>query len=157
MEKRPCKNCRRLFTAIPQRPDQQYCSLKKCQRARKNAWQKEKMRTDPTYRQNQQDAQERWRKKNPHYHRNYRETHPEYTRRNRAAQADRNRKNRQNENQASIFDAIAKMDVSKDENTIKPGNYTLISAEDPEIVKMDVIILVNPSKSNSYNESSVKT
>lgn len=130
MEKRACKNCRRLFTISPQRPNQRYCSDKKCQRARKSAWQKEKMRTDSAYRQNQQDTQKRWRKKNPHYHRNYRETHPEYTRRNRAAQADRNRQNRQKGNTESIFDAIA---------------------------KMDVIIIVNPSKSNSYSDSPVKS
>ena len=156
MEKQFCKNCRRRFIPTPQRPDQQYCSSTKCQWARKNAWQKEKMRTDPAYRQNQKDAQERWRKKNPDYYRNYRERHPEYTRRNRGAQSHRNRKNRQKGNVASIFDVIAKMDVSNTENAIKPGNYTLISADDPKIAKMDVIIIVNPSKSVSYSDSSAR-
>lgn len=156
MEKRPCKNCRRLFTVTPQRPEQKYCSCKKCQRARKSAWQKEKMHTDEAYRLDQRDAQERWRKKNPDYSQNYRRTHPEYVRKNREAQAERNRKKRQRAHPTSIFEAIANMDVSKEESLIKPGRYTIFSAENPDIANMDVIIIGMPLKSKSCKDFSAK-
>ncbi len=78
MEKRSCKNCRRLFKVCPQRPNQKYCSTKKCQQARKNAWQRKKMRTDRAYRQNQQDAQDQWLKNNPDYYERYRKNNPVY-------------------------------------------------------------------------------
>lgn len=129
MGKRACKKCRRLFTVTPQRPNQKFCSCKKCQRARKDAWQKGKMRMDSTYRQNQKDARERGLKKNPEYYTNYRKKHPEYAQKNRTAQIDRNRKNRQKANDAPIVDAIAKMDVT---------------------------IIVSPSKSISYSNNPAK-
>jgi len=150
MEKRPCKNCRRLIEISPQRPDQKYCNRKKCQRARKNAWQKKKLRTDKEYRQNQQDTQAIWREKNPNYNKRYREANPEYTAKNRLAQTERNRKKRSVSNNTSIYDAIANMDVSNSKNSIKPGRYTIISASYPEFAKMDVIIVDMPAKSESY-------
>jgi len=156
MEKRPCKNCRRLFTVTPQRPTQKYCSCKKCQRARKSAWQKQKMDTDEAYRLNQEDAQDRWYKRNPNYSKKYRETHPDYARKNREAQADRNRKKRHLGNHTSIFEAIAKMDASNDECLIKPGRYTIFPAEKSDIAKMDVIIICMPVKSNIYDDISAK-
>ncbi len=111
------------------------------------------MRTDSMYRQNQEDARKRWLKKNPDYYKTYRKKHSEYTRKNREAQGGRNRKNRHRTSGESIFDAIAKMDMSNDEYVIKPGNYKLISAEGPDIAEMDVIIIVNPLKSISYSDS----
>ncbi len=156
MEKHPCKNCRRLFTVTPQRPTQKYCSCKKCQRARKSAWQKQKMDTDEAYRLNQKKVQDRWREKNPGYSQNYRATHPDYTRKNREAQAERNRKSRHKINPTSIYEAIAKMDVSKGEYSIKPGRYTIFSAEHPNIAKMDVIIIGMPLKSDSCDNDSAK-
>lgn len=156
MEKRHCKNCRRLFTVSPQKPKQKYCNCKKCQRARKSAWQKQKMEIDQAYRLNQKDAQDRWCEKNPDYFKNYRETHPDYVRKNREAQAERNCKRRSINNPTSIYEAIAKMDVSKDECSIKPGRYTIFSAEHSDIAKMDVIIIAMPLKSNSCESNSAK-
>jgi len=156
MEKRLCKNCRRLIEITPQRPNQKYCNNEKCQRARKRAWQNQKMDTDEAYRLNQKDAQDRWCEKNPDYYKNYRKTHPKYARKNREAQAERNRKKRRIANPTSIYEAIAKMDVSSDESLIKPGRYTLFSAENPDIAKMDVIIIGMPLKSNGCEEVSVK-
>jgi hypothetical protein len=154
MKKRPCKNCRRLFEISPQKPDQKYCKREKCQRAWKNAWQKEKMRTDDDYRQNQNDAQERWCKKNPDYYKTYREKNPAYTKKNRLAQAERNRKKRSVSNQIAIDDSIAKMDVLNNKNLIKSGRYTIISADNPEFAKMDVLIVDMSIKSKDYKENS---
>ena len=154
MDKFPCKNCRRLFEISPQRPDQKYCKRKKCQRARKNAWQKEKIRTDEDYRQNIKDAQERWCKKNPDYYKTYREKNPAYTKKNRLAQVERNLKKRSISNQTFIDNSIAKMDVLNNQNSIKSGRYTIISADNPEFAKMDVLIVDISIKSKDYKENS---
>jgi hypothetical protein len=66
------------------------------------------MRDDLAYRLNQNDAQERWRHKNPGYWKTYREEHPEYTRQNREKQRSRNRLLR---TMAAISRQIAKMDA----------------------------------------------
>ena len=79
MEKCPCKNCRRLIEISPQRPNQLFCKRKICQQVQKNNWQKKKRVSDEAYRQNQDDANERWLDKNPDYYKNYRTNHPEYT------------------------------------------------------------------------------
>jgi len=54
-----CKHCHRLFIPNPRVIDQQYCSQKVCQRARKRHWQRQKMKTDPDYRQNQKESQKK--------------------------------------------------------------------------------------------------
>lgn len=156
MEKRSCKNCRRLFKACPQRPDQKYCSAKKCQRARKSAWQRKKMQTDRDYRQNQKEAQDRWLKKNPDYYKRYRKNNPVYTEKNRVAQDERNRKKRHRSNHMSIYSAIANMDVSSDVNPINTGRYTISSANDPKFAKMDVIIIDMSSKTGSCDKYSAQ-
>ena len=154
MEKCLCKNCRRLIEISPQRPDQKYCNKKKCQRARRNAWQKGKMRTDKDYRQNQKAAQKRWHKKNPDYYKNYRKKNSGYTEKNRLAQAERNRKKRSGSSHTSIYDAIAKMDVSNNQSSIKSGKYTIFSADNPKVAKMDVIIFDISTESMGYSINS---
>lgn len=156
MKKRPCKNCRRLIEINPQRPDQLFCNRKICQRVRKNNWQKKKMVSDETYRQNQCDAQQRWLEKTPDYYKNYREDHPKYTEKNRLKQQKRNRKKRAIDHQKSIFSEIAKMDVSSAKNPIMSGMYELSSAQDPSIAKMDVLIVDISSISRGYTQKNVK-
>ncbi|MBT6337662.1 MAG: hypothetical protein HOJ48_00025 [Desulfobacula sp.] len=156
MEKRPCKNCRRLIEISPQRPNQLFCNRKICQRVRKNNWQKKKIVSDEAYRQNQDDAQKRWLDKNPDYYKNYRENHPEYTEKNRQKQQERNRNKRVMCHQKSIFSEIAKMDVSRTKNPIMSGMYELSSAQDPSIAKMDVLIVDLSSISVSYAKKNVK-
>ena len=50
------------------------------------------MQTDSDYRDNQRDAQKRWREKNPDYWKRWRSAHPEYVERNRVNQRQRNGK-----------------------------------------------------------------
>ncbi len=52
---RHCKKLRRKQTA-----DQRYCGESKCQKARKNAWRREKYAQDPDYRANQRDSTNAW-------------------------------------------------------------------------------------------------
>jgi len=69
-----CACCGQPFEPRPQVPDQAFCSSPDCQRARKRQWQREKLKTDPDYRINQQDAQRAWTQRNQDYWRARRET-----------------------------------------------------------------------------------
>jgi len=90
MDKRRCVACRGVFTVRAQTPGQRYCSAPACQRARRRRWQREKRRTDPDYRENQHQAQQRWAaRQGAGYWRRYRAEHPEYTAANRAGQRER--------------------------------------------------------------------
>ncbi len=40
--------------------DQRYCGERECQKARKNAWRREKYATDADYRANQRDSTKAW-------------------------------------------------------------------------------------------------
>ena len=71
-----CKHCHRSLPADPRVKDQQYCSQADCQAARKKAWLRKKMTTDPDYVENQCLAQKKWRENHPGYWRNYRKKHP---------------------------------------------------------------------------------
>ena len=125
-----CANpaCRRLFLPNPHVHNHQYCNRKDCQRVRKRRWQRQKMKNDPEYRDNQRDAQQCWMEQNRDYWRRYRDKHPEYVKRNRLLQRERDRRRR-------IRD-LAKMDASDEISLIKPGSYYLIPAKG-NLVKMD--------------------
>lgn len=81
-----CVCCRRIRHRNPRVKNQRYCGDKRCQRARKSKWEREKLQADPDYRINKKECQARWKQKNPDYWKQYRQTHPEYRRRNRRMQ-----------------------------------------------------------------------
>jgi hypothetical protein len=56
MEK-TCPHCGKRFLPHPAVFNQRYCGSTDCQRARKKSWQKEKLKSDPDYRENQAAAQ----------------------------------------------------------------------------------------------------
>ena len=74
------------FEPRPQVPNQSYCSDPTCQQARRQLWQRNKMRTDPDYRDNQRHSQRAWLERHPQYWRNYRGANPQYVDRNRIRQ-----------------------------------------------------------------------
>lgn len=129
--RRKCVACGCTFESRNQNPTQQYCSNAACQRVRKSAWQRQKMRSDPDYRENQYRAQTHWRQSNPEYWRDYRRTHSVYTDRNRDLQRLRNH--------AQI--KIAKMDVSDARFRPTSGIYLLACMEKNNKEKMDVWIV----------------
>lgn len=53
-----CRHCHKICCAGVK--DQKYCSEKSCQRARQNAWRREKCAVDPDYRANQRASTEKW-------------------------------------------------------------------------------------------------
>ena len=97
MDRRRCAACRKVFTVRAQTPQQRYCSAPGCQRERRRRWQREKRRSDPDYRENQRQAQQRWASSHREYWRRYRAEHPEYTAANRIGQRERDRRRREHE------------------------------------------------------------
>ena len=125
---RLCGACGRLFLARPQAPKQQFCSAASCQRERRRRWQKQRLRADTDYRDNQARARARWTKGHPDYWRSYRKAHPAYAERNRLLQRTRNDRLR----------AIAKMYASAPKTLLPSGTYMLQRASEDGIAKMDV-------------------
>ena len=137
MDEIPCVHCGKFF--IPRNRNQNYCTKAGCQRARKAAWQRYKMKTDVDYRVQQQLSNEKWVNKTPGYWTRYRQQNPDKAQRNRALQHIRNRRNRQSD-QHPAFPLIAKMDARKSYDFDLLGQFYLV----PVIAKMDV------SKVNIY-------
>jgi hypothetical protein len=130
-EKRRCQCCGKTFRPRPQVPNQQYCSQRACQNARKRAWQKDKRERDPDYRENQRSAQKRWADRNPDYWRRWREGHPAYQDRNRQQQTERNARRQARAEDAEqpssgASEAIAKSDVWTAETVLDPGTYRVV-------------------------------
>jgi hypothetical protein len=134
MEKRRCLACGGLFDPRAQNPQQQYCSDPACQRERRRRWQRERLRADPDYRDNQARAQQRWRARHPEYWREYRRRHLEYVEGNRNAQRRRNRRRGVAEPPAAT---IAKMDASAGISPVPSGTYRLQAVDASGIAKMD--------------------
>jgi hypothetical protein len=129
-QKMRCANtvCRRLFSPNPHVKNHRYCNRKECQSVRKRKWQRQKMKNDPDYRDNQRDAQKCWMEENRDYWRRYRDRHPEYVKLNRLQQRERDRRRHMPD--------LAKMDASDEISYVKPGSYYLIPAKG-NLAKMD--------------------
>ena len=141
MEPVPCVHCGSVFT--PRNKKQYYCLEAPCQRARKAAWQKLKIKTDPDYQTAQKMSWNKWAQNNPDYWKNYRQQNPKKVERNRMLQTIRNRRGK-NLNQSDTV-SIAKMDA-RNSNDFEPvGRFWLV----PLIAKMDArkvqIILITDS------------
>ena len=140
MEQVPCVHCGKFF--IPRNRKQNYGAEPDCQRARKAAWQRYKMKTDVDYRTQQKLSHQKWLRNTPGYWKRYRQRNPDKTERNRTLQHIRNRRNRQHDQHTSE-PLIAKMDARKSYDFDLVGQFYLV----PVIAKMDV------SKVNIYTIS----
>lgn len=129
MEK-TCPHCGKRFLPNPAVLNQQYCGSADCQKARKRKWQKQKLKNDPDYRDNQAAAQKAWRRRNKDYWRAYRKKNETYAEQNRLCQKERNRQRRR----------IAKMDELRAKSLISPGHYRLVPLYG-KIAKMDELIV----------------
>jgi hypothetical protein len=136
MEQIPCIYCGDFFDPSPRHKNQTACKKEACQKARKAAWQRYKLKHDPVYRANQKSSQQQWQADNPDYWKAYRKKNPEKAQRNRILQQQRNRKARCMP-AAVKMDAslIAKMDPSKSDNFQILGQFWLV----PVIAKMDAL------------------
>ncbi len=146
MEPIPCVNCGTFF--IPRNRKQNYCTKRECQRARKAAWQRYKMKYDNDYRSQQHLSQQKWLQTNPGYYRSYHRRNPDKVPRNRALQTIRNRRKRQRLRRKKLADnaLIAKMDARKFCHFNMVGQFYLV----PVIAKMDVSRVNIYTISNCY-------
>ena len=136
MEQIPCFYCGDFFDPSPRHKNQTACKKTKCQRAKKAAWQRHRIKTDPIYAANQESSQQQWINSNPGYWKKYRKKNPEKAERNRITQAMRNRKARSSPDATKMDPAlIAKMDASKSDNFQILGQFWLL----PVIAKMDAL------------------
>lgn len=124
-----CAACGAAFTPLPHVPHQRYCSSASCQRARRRAWQRQRLRTDPDYRENQARAQANWVARHADYWRQYRATHPAYTERNRALQRGRGA--------GRILQPVAKMAASEPFRPLASGYYVLRGVVEAGLAKMN--------------------
>ena len=116
-----CKSitCDDLFNPSPRHKNQTACKKVRCQRAKKAAWQRHKMKTDPDYKFNQKLSQKQWVEAHSGYWKDYRKRNPEKAERNRILQAVRNRRVRSGQSNLWVDRTmIAKMDALGD--GIKP-------------------------------------
>ena len=136
MEQIPCFYCGDFFDPSPRHKNQTACKKTKCQRAKKAAWQRHRIKTDPIYSANQKSSQQQWINSNPGYWKKYRKKNPEKAERNRITQAMRNRKARSSPDATQMdLSLIAKMDASKSDNFQILGQFWLL----PVIAKMDAL------------------
>ncbi len=88
-----CRNCKKRTKRNVRLKEQNYCSAKLCQQARKNDWERKKKRSDPIYRQRRKAQHDSCLKKKggcDAYQRSYRERDKKYTEKNRILQYARN-------------------------------------------------------------------
>lgn len=136
-----CVSCQEPFEKNPRQKNQTYCSKPACQRARKNKWQRDKMKSDDEYRADQKQATKDWHQNNPDYWKTYRKKHQKKTLRNTLLQRGRNQKRmfcKMQANTASTPDSanlIAKMDALESFNHAGLTECWVV----PVIAKMDVL------------------
>ena len=131
-----CVYCGDFFDPSPRHKNQTACKRARCQRAKKAAWQRHKLKIDPIYAANQKSSQQQWIKANPGYWKQYRQKNPDKAERNRITQAIRNRRARSSPNAKQIdLGLIAKMEASKSDNFKILGQFWLL----PVIAKMDAL------------------
>lgn len=142
MEEVSCCHCGGYFIPDQRQKNPRYCVQAVCQRARKAAWQRVKIRADPDYRANQKRCWQDWCKAHPAYWKEYRQQHPDQARRNRDLQRVRNvrRRGRGRGGPTGMKGAmIAKMDASEHFGTSSratfSGQFWLV----PVIAKMDAL------------------
>jgi hypothetical protein len=138
-----CYHCRRRCRKnVRLKGHHRYCGSKPCQQARKNRWERDKLKRDSTYRLKRCSSQKAWYGKYPgnRYQSSYRSNHPDYVSDNREKQRLRASK------AANIIleEQIVKTDALFFESPVSKGFYVLIPCKKtcPEkIVKTDALII----------------
>jgi hypothetical protein len=151
IKKRRCRHCGRLFNVCNKVKKHDYCKNEECQLARKSNWQKEKMKSDPAYREDQKSAQQDWCDNNPDYWKQYRKKNERYTDANREKQRYRNARRGKKAPQSPPQEPIAKMDALSKQKGVISGRYRLVPLEPQLIAKMDAIIVEIKSISAGYS------
>jgi hypothetical protein len=131
----PCCHCGDFFTPDPRHKNQVYCMKPACRCARKAAWKRNKMQTDPDYRYNQKVSNQKWAMEHSGYWKEYRGRHQDYVKRNRILQAVRNRRRVTGHRPDAKGNLIAKVDASIFNKNRMVGQFYLV----PVIAKVDAL------------------
>jgi hypothetical protein len=137
-----CCHCHNPHQKSPRHKNQKYCSSRQCQQARKNAWERTKVCTDPGYFERRKAQKKSWYNQRPgdRYQADYRNTHRDYQNSNKEKQRPRNQKRLEN---ASV-PKIVKTDASAGKSRLEGSWYALIpysSINGQKIVKTDALIV----------------
>lgn len=141
-----CAHCQEKVLANPRLKGKQfYCGSKACQQARKNKWEKEKLKRDKNYRTKRlaQKAKHRRKNNSDQYQAQYRGSHPRYVKNNRSQQKQRN-ENRRGLSFTSTSEKIVKTDALALKAFLTKGLYVITPYfSDPleKIVKTDALIV----------------
>jgi len=141
-----CQHCGNRIRKNPRiKEGQEYCGCKSCQQVRKNKWEREKLKKDPSYRKRRCDQKARWRKDHnaDQYQKVYRQNHPDYVKGNRERQQLRN-KNVQKALSEFLSSNIVKTDTLISEKPVSYGLYELLPykmSPGQKIVKTDTLIV----------------
>lgn len=121
---------------------QKYCNSKPCQQARKNQWEREKLKNDAVYKAKRQAAKRKWYLQYPgdQYQSAYRDKHPDCCAANREKQRKRNQK------RVLVFgdQKIVKTDALRSESADIQGVYMLFpykKRDAEKIVKTDAFLV----------------
>ncbi len=141
-----CDCCHRVLPRDTRVKNQLYCGQKKCQQARKNKWQRQKLETDPDYRAGKKESQQAWQSKNKDYWKKYRPNNLYVILRNRQLQ---NVRDRQRLKPVSQHNRPPPVDLAK-KDTLRAffnDNTTayLVSSAAVNLAKKDAIMVkINP-------------
>jgi hypothetical protein len=141
-----CQGCRKLKLKNPRiKTNQNYCGRKKCQQARKNAWERQMLKKDPVFKKERNRQKALWRENRPghQYQREYRQINIEYAETNRLQQRNRyqNAPKTTSENSQS---KIVKTDALTSGSLIQCGLYKIVPYQTHlgrNIVKTDALIV----------------
>jgi hypothetical protein len=92
MGERRCRYCQKVFQPSKFQPRQAVCGESGCQHKRRTDYHKEKIASDPEYREGCRDSPRKWCARNPEYWKQYRQKNPAVAERNRQQQMLRDRK-----------------------------------------------------------------
>ncbi len=115
--------------------DQRHCGAPECQRARKNAWRREKYAQDFDYRANQRDSTNAWLDEqggSAAYHREYRSRHKNPSRSRSASEQSP---------PSRSLPPSAKRDAKLAESALPSGVYTLVPVQPGGDTKRDAFLV----------------
>ena len=138
-----CCHCRRRCQKnVRIKGNQRYCGSKPCQQARKNKWERDRLKCDSAYHLKRCSSKKVWYSKytGDRYQSSYRANHPDYVSDNREKQRFRGSKN----TKKTPEEQIVKTDALSSESLVSKGFYVLMPYKKtcPEkIVKTDAFII----------------
>jgi hypothetical protein len=141
-----CRHCDKRTRKNPRiKTLQFYCGSQSCQQARKNLWERESLKDNPSYYNQRKSQKERWRKNRPihQYQKEYRDSHPVYAETNREKQHLRNEKAKKIAFE-TLHKKIVKTDTLISESPGGRGLYEILpykTRPGEKIVKTDALIV----------------